>query len=135
MHARLGGLQLAVMRVLWERGEATVVDVLAAIEGERHAAYSTIATVLARLERRGLVSHRTEGRTFIYRATQSEDQVGVSLVEDLIDRAFGGSPSQLVSHLLESDEFNRRELGRIKSLIAEYEAGQARKGKRSRKQK
>ena len=121
MGNRLYGRQLAIMRVLWKQGDATVAEVQSELEVERPLAYSTVATVLARMERKGLVAHRAEGRTFVYRAAVSEDGVGSSMLGELIETVFGGSSTQLVSHLLESREVDSRELGEIKKLVEQHE--------------
>ncbi len=118
---KLGGRQLAVMRVLWDRGEATVAQVQELLDLERPLAYSTVATVISRMEQKGLVTHRVEGRVFYYRPAVSEDGAGQSMVGELVERIFGGSPSELVSHLLESDQVDSGELDRIKQLVRQYE--------------
>lgn len=118
---KLGGRQLAVMRVLWERGEATVADVQELLGSDPPLAYSTVATVLSRMERKGLVTHRVEERQFYYRPTISKDGAGQSMVGELVDRLFGGSPAELVNHLLASDQVDDRELKRIKELVNEHE--------------
>lgn len=118
---KLGGRQLAVMRVLWERGEATVADVQELLGSDPPLAYSTVATVLSRMERKGLVTHRVEDRQFYYRPTISKDGAGQSMVGELVDRLFGGSPAELVNHLLASDQVDDRELKRIKELVNEHE--------------
>lgn len=127
MAHRLGGLQLAIMRALWQRGSGSVAEVQEDISPERQAAYTTVATVLGRMERRGIVTRRPEGRSFIYEPAISEDQLGTSIVSDLVEKAFGGSPSQLVSHLLATEEVDRRELDRIKELVADHEAAHTRR--------
>ena len=65
---RLGDLQLKIMKLLWERREATVAEVHQALARERELAYTTIATMLRKMEARNLVAHREEGRSFVYRA-------------------------------------------------------------------
>jgi len=121
MGYRLHGRQMAIMRVLWKRGESTVAEVQNELEVERPLAYSTVATVLARMERKGLVAHRAEGRTFVYRAAVTEDGVGTSVLADLIETVFGGSPTAMVSHLLRSCEVDSRELRRIRQLVEQHE--------------
>ena len=124
---KLSGRQLAVMRVLWDRGEATAAEVQQSLDLERPLAYSTVATVISRLEKKGLVRHRAEGRVFYYRPAVSQDGAGTSMVGELVDRVFGGSPAELVSHLLESDQVDASELDRIKQLVRQ------RKGRRKKK--
>ena len=116
---RLGDLQLKIMQVLWQRGEGTVSDVFSSAGKERELAYTTISTMLRKMEARGLVAHRTEGRTFIYRAALDEHAVTSNMSEHLIDRFFEGSLSDLVSHLLDTREVSRAELAKIEKLIAE----------------
>lgn len=118
---RLGKLQLAIMRVLWEQEEGTVTDVHEALLPTHGLAHTTIATMLKKMERRALVSHRSEGRRFIYRASVSEDEVTRSMVADLTDRLFDGRASELVSHLLEEHDIDSDELAELRSLIAEAE--------------
>jgi len=80
----LTSLQLDVMRVLWARGEATATEVHADLAPGRRLAPTTVATLLRRLERRGLLAHRTEGRQFVYRPAVSEDAVRSSMVGEVI---------------------------------------------------
>ena len=119
---KLGGRQLAVMRVLWDCGEATVSDVQSRLGLDPPLAYSTVATVLSRMERKGLVTHRAEDRQYYYRPLVSKDGAGQSIIGELVDRLFGGSPAELVNHLLDSDQVDRRELERIKKLVNEHAA-------------
>lgn len=124
---KLSGRQLAIMRVLWDCEEATVAEVQQSLKLERPLAYSTVATVLSRMEQKGLLTHRSEGRVFYYQAAVSEDGIGKSMVGELVDRIFSGSPSELVSHLLESGQVDADELDRIKRLVRRHES-QNRKG-------
>lgn len=116
---RLGDLQLAIMKALWQRGECTVADVFAEISKERDLAYTTIATMLRKMEARGLVHHRAEGRTFVYRAAIDADSVTSNMSGHLLDRLFEGSLADLVCHLLQTRDVSREELARIEKLIAE----------------
>ena len=125
---KLGGRQLAIMRVLWDCEEASVAGVQELLDLERPLAYSTVATVISRMERKGLVTHRAEGRVFYYRPAVSEDGVGESMVGELVERIFGGSPSELVSHVLQSDQVDSGELDRIRQLVRQYERQRKKKG-------
>lgn len=116
---RLGDLQLKIMQVLWARGECGVGDVFADISKERDLAYTTIATMLRKMEARGLVKHRVEGRSFIYRAAIDAGAVTSGMSGHLLDRFFQGSLSELVCHLLETRDVSRDELAKIEKLIAE----------------
>lgn len=114
---RLGDLQLKIMQVLWERGEAAVAEVYESLRGER-LAYTTVATMLRKMETRGLVRHRAEERRFIYRPAVSADQVTQSMSNHVVDRLFEGSLADMVSHLLETREVSRDELTQLEELIA-----------------
>ena len=117
----LGDLQLAIMRTLWSGGEASVAEVHEALEPERGLALTTIATMLAKMEKKGVVEHRAEGRRFIYRPTVSEGQVRRSMVADLTSQLFRGDVFALVNHLLSEHEIDTRELDRLRGLIAAQE--------------
>ncbi|MEQ1895144.1 MAG: BlaI/MecI/CopY family transcriptional regulator [Planctomycetota bacterium] len=117
---RLGDLQVAILRVLWDHGEATVQRVTETLAGKRRAP-TTIATMLTKMEKRGLVDHRVDGRQFVYRAVLSEPEVTHTMVADLTERLFEGDVSALVSHLLKSEEIERDELVRLRALIVERE--------------
>jgi len=113
----LGKLQLAIMRVLWESGEGTVAEVHHALEPSHGLAVTTIATMLKKMEAKGVVDHRTEGRRFVYRPIVSEDAVTRSMVADLKERLFGGSAAALVSHLLQVHEVDDDELEGLRRQI------------------
>jgi BlaI family transcriptional regulator, penicillinase repressor len=117
----LGDLQLAIMRILWSQGESSVADVHEALEPERGLALTTIATMLAKMEKKGVVDHRTEGRKFIYHPTVSEGQVRRSMVADLTSQLFRGDVFALVNHLLSEHEIDTRELDQLRGLIAARE--------------
>jgi predicted transcriptional regulator len=119
----LGELQLAVMRVLWRRREATAAEVHAVLEPERGLALTTVATILQRLEKRGLVAHRGGGRAFVYQATVSEPAVRRSALDSLVRSLFAGDPAALVSELLASDDVSPGDEQRIRALIAERTPG------------
>src|SRR5215471_10964039 len=118
---QLASLQLAIMRVLWET-EATVGEVRDALAAEgRDLAYTTVATMLAKMERKGQVGHRAAGKAFVYRPLLRQDQVSRSMVSDLAQRLFGGDVTLMVSHLLDGCELSPEELARLKALIRKKE--------------
>jgi predicted transcriptional regulator len=116
---QLAELQYAIMRVLWKEGEASVARVQEALGPDRERALTTIATMLLKMEKKGVVAHRTVGRQFLYRARVSEADVRRSMVGDFTRRLFRGDAAALVSHLLEEEEIDPAELARLKALIAE----------------
>ena len=114
---QLTPLQLDLMRVLWERGEASAAEVHTGLTPERRLAPTTVATLLRRLEKRGLVAHRSEGRQFLYRATVAEERAREAMVEELAERLFDGDAARLVHHLLAHHELRPGDLARVRALI------------------
>ena len=115
---RLGNLQLRILQVLWESGPATVADVQVTLGGAQ--AYTTIATMLRKMEDRGLVRHREQGRRFFYEAAVAEGDVARSMAGDLVDRLFAGSLADTVSHLLQTRDISETELLRLEALIKKH---------------
>ena len=113
----LGDLQLAVLHILWEKGEANAQEVHQTLQTQRDAAFTTVATVLSRLDKQKVISHRTEGRTFIYSPLVSEQDVQRSMLNDLKDKAFKGNAATLVSQLLQANDISDTELASVKALI------------------
>ena len=114
---RLGDLQHAIMRVLWREGEAPVAEVHKALEPERGLAPTTIATMLKKMEEKGVVTHRAEGRRYLYRPTVTEAAVRRTMVGEMTERLFRGDVAALVSHLLAEHEVDPDELDELRALI------------------
>lgn len=100
-----------------------MAEVQELLDLERPLAYSTVATVMSRMEQKGLLTHWAEGRVFYYLPAVSEGGVGESMVGELVERIFGGSPSELVNHLLDTDQVDASELDRIKQLVPPCNVG------------
>ena len=113
---RLGDLQLKIMKVLWRIGQASVAEVHEHLVADR-LAYTTVATMLRKMEDRDLVRHREEDRRFIYEAAVEEADVTRGMSDDFLDRLFEGSLSSAVSHLLETRDVSREELAELERLI------------------
>ena len=118
---KLAELQLAIVQVLWDREEATVAEVRAALEPGRCLAHTTIATMLSKMELQGYVTHRNEGRVNVYRPRLKRDAVSRTMVSDLADRLFHGDLTQMVAHLLAGTDVTAEELSQLKQLIADHE--------------
>jgi BlaI family penicillinase repressor len=116
---RLGDLQLQIMKVLWEGGPATVAEVQGKLQGEP-LAYTTVATMLRKMEARQLITHREERRRFIYGPAVSAKDVTRSMADDLVNRLFSGSLAEAMSHLLENREVSHHELVQLQALIENY---------------
>lgn len=115
----LSELQIALMRVLWRRGEASTADVAAELADARGLKHTTVATLLTRLEKRGVVAQRREGRQLFYRALVAEADVRRSMVADLIGALFAGDARQLVAHLVQESDIAPGDLERIKRRLAQ----------------
>ncbi len=115
---QLGALQLAILRVLWERGEASANEVHQALLEEHGLAPTTIATMLKKMEAKALVDHRVDGRVFVYRAVHQQADVERSMVDEFVDRAFLGDSLALVNHLLAAGEIEETEIAALKKKIA-----------------
>jgi BlaI family transcriptional regulator, penicillinase repressor len=113
----LGDLQHAIMAILWERGEATVADVHDALHASRRLAPTTIATMLRKMEEKGVVAHRVDGRQFVYHPVVSQVAVRRSMVRELVERLFGGDPSALVAHLVSEHEVDADELDELRRRL------------------
>ena len=109
--------ELAILRVLWERGPSTVRQVHDVLGRERPAAYTTALKLLQIMTEKGLVERDERDRTHIYRARLSEEQTQRQLVRDLVDRAFGGSATKLVMQALASRRASPDELREIRRAI------------------
>ena len=118
----LSELQIAVMRELWSRQEASTAEVAQALADQRGLAHTTVATLLTRLEKRGVVAARRDGRQLVYRALVSEEQVRRSMVAGLLGSVFGGDAPALVSHLVRESDIGADDLERIKRLLAKAKA-------------
>jgi len=127
---RLTGPQLEILSVLWQRSEATVVDIQQALRAARPLAATTIATLLSRLEKRGLVAYRTEGRQYVYRAVLQERDAQQHALVEVTQGLFAGDVATMVSQLLSSHELRPGDLARVRELI-ETKEQELKKRKRS----
>ena len=113
----LSDLQMDVMRALWSGGERTVAEVTQALAQARGLAHTTVSTLLTRLQKRGVVDARREGRQLIYRALVDEPQVRRSMVSGLLGSLFGGDAQALVAHLVSEDSISADDLAEVRRLL------------------
>ena len=112
--------ELEIMRVIWDKGEATARDIQAALPGDRH--YNSVLTIIRVLERKGHLTHRVDGKAHIYRAKAKQEKSQRKLLGNLIEQVFGGSPAELVLHLVESGELTESDLKEVRTMMAERAA-------------
>ena len=120
--APLTELQREIMEVIWSRDEATVTEVRDALAGRRPLARNTVQTIMVRLEERGWLRHREEGRTFLYRAKVPRTVSLGAKVSQMVDRLFAGSPEEMVTVLIGYRGLTKEEAARIRSMINAAEA-------------
>ena len=120
----MGELQLQVFDILCKLGEGTVYEVQDKFPEAEQPRYMTVLTVLRSLEKKGLATHCTEDRTYIYRPRVSLAEVRKGLLQDVLARAFDGSPRDLVAALLDVDAVTPEVLREVRALIMDSEVAE-----------
>ena len=111
--------ELRLMRVLWDKGEATVGEVVEALTTRPKPAYNTVLTLLRIMERKGYVSHRKDGRAFIFLPQVGRADAGRSALKTLVNRFFEGSTGLLMLNLLQDEQLAPDVLKQLKDRIEE----------------
>ena len=115
--------ELAILRVIWSRGPSTVRQVHEAISRDRETGYTTVLKFMQIMTEKGLVERDESERTHVYQARFTQEQTQERLVSDLLEKAFGGSASQLVMRALAAKPASADELAQIRRLLDELEGG------------
>jgi predicted transcriptional regulator len=118
--------ELAILRVIWQRGPSTVRDVHEALSATQASGYTTVLKLLQIMTDKGLVTRDESQRAHVYDSRLSERRTQRQLLGDLVDRAFGGSSAQLVLHALSDRPASSEELRHIRALLDELERGDPR---------
>ena len=116
---RLGKVQLQIMQILWQRGQATAKEITDELNRHKPTAHSTVQTLLRKLEDKGAVTHVVQDRTFIFRPVHEEVEVTTTATRDLLARLFNNSAYGLVSHLIQHEKISPQEMQRLRELIKE----------------
>jgi predicted transcriptional regulator len=111
--------ELEILRVIWERGPSTVRQVHEALVGTRETGYTTTLKLMQIMADKRLVDRDESSRTHVYTARMSEEHTQGQLLNDLVDRAFGGSAAALVLRALSTQSTSDEELQEIRKLIDE----------------
>ena len=114
---RLGVLQKAVMEAVWELGEASVQQVCDRVNREPLPAYTTILSVMQKLEKAGWLTHRAEGRSYVYLPSRSRQEAGATSLRSFIDGVFRGDRLLLFQHLLADETLSDEDLKALKTMI------------------
>ncbi len=120
-HTTLTPQELEIMKLVWQRGDATVRDVYEALLGRRKIAYTTVMTMMKILEEKGYLKKRRQERAFLYRPTQPKNQVIGGMIREFIDRVFNGSAEPLLVHLVKSRHLSEKDLRKIARMVEESE--------------
>jgi predicted transcriptional regulator len=113
----LGYLQAQVMEFVWDRGEATVADVVEYLGRRRAITYTTALVAMQKLEKKGWLTHRAAGRAYVYSPVRSRSKTQVGILREMLDAVFGGDPKLLVSQLLDARPWSSNDLADLKKLI------------------
>ncbi|WP_035348860.1 BlaI/MecI/CopY family transcriptional regulator [Edaphobacter aggregans] len=114
--------ELRIMRILWDRGESLVSDLVSALPADAPLAYTSVLTTVRILEQKGYVQHRQEGRAFLYSPCVAQHDASRSEVRHVLHRFFDNSREQLMLSLLGDGDITPQELQRLKEAIAQAEA-------------
>ena len=110
-----------VLRLVWQLGEATVQQVCDALPARRKVAYKTVQTLLRRLEEKGYLHHKIEGKAHIFAPAIQREQVVKRTVLDFLDRLFGGDPRPLMQFLAEDGRIDVEDIEELRKLIEKPE--------------
>jgi len=116
---KLGAVQLQIMQVLWQKGQATAREVTEELNQDKPTAHTTVQTLLRQLEAKGAITHDVQDRTFIYRPLSQENEVTTTAAHQLLVRFFNNSVSGFVAHLLKNEKIDDEEMKRLRQLIEE----------------
>lgn len=125
--------QREIMEIVWEHEEVTVSEVRDILAKRRELARNTVQTMIVRLEEKGWLKHREEGRTFVYSAKRPRTMSLGAKVSQMVDRLFAGSPEEMVTALLKYRGLSPDEAERIRAMIGEAEAKPKRNSRQRRK--
>src|ERR1700688_1544381 len=117
--------ELRLMKMLWQRGESAVGELVAAMPEGSALAYNSVLTTIRILEQKGYVRHRQEGRAFLYSPAVAEYEAGRTEVRHMLQRFFGNSRERLLLSLLGDEEITPEELRRLKDAIAAAEIAES----------
>jgi len=106
-----------ILRLVWQRGAATVQQVQQALPAHRRVAYKTVQTLLRRLEEKGYLTHKLEGKAHVFRPAVQREAVVKRTVLDFLDRLFGGDPRPLMHFLAEDGRIDAEDIEDLKKLV------------------
>lgn len=120
--AKLTDAELRLMNIIWDHAPISVQGVVDALPPDLDLAYSTVLTTMRILEEKGFLSHTKEGRAFVYHPVIAREDASRSALKYVLDRFFGSKPELLVQNILGDEDLSKKELAKLKKLIAEAES-------------
>jgi BlaI family transcriptional regulator, penicillinase repressor len=120
-HNTLTPQELEIMKLVWQRGAATVRDVYEVLLERRKIAYTTVMTMMKILETKGYLKKRRRDRAFLYRPAHPKNQIIGGMIREFIDRVFNGSAEPLLVHLVKTRHLREKDLQKIVRLVEESE--------------
>ena len=117
----LGPLQRTVLEMVWELEEASAHQIRERLNQNKDLAYTTVLSAMQKLEKAGWLKHRSEGRTYVYYATQTRDQAGAKSVKGFLKRVFAGDALAVFQHLISESNLNQEDLAELKQMIKQKE--------------
>ena len=114
---RLTDQELKIMKIIWDREQATVRDVYEELLSDRRVAYTTVMTMMGILEQKGHLRKSSRGRAYVYRPARPKQQVVGSIVQDFVSKVFDGSARPLLVHLAENQDISEAELEEISRML------------------
>jgi BlaI family transcriptional regulator, penicillinase repressor len=120
----LSKAEMEVARIVWNLGEASVREVFSAFPPRRKIDFNTVQTYLRRLETKGYLRNRRQGRNLVYRSRVRADQVIRETIDDLVNRLFDGQVVPLLHHLIRDRSIGEEDLGKLRRMIGQLEAEQ-----------
>jgi len=115
----LGELQRMALETVWALGEASVHQVRERLNGRRKLAYTTVLTVMQKLEKAGWLEHRNEGKSYVYTPALSREEAGAGSVRGFLKRVFEGDAMTLFQHLIRESDLSDEELNELRAMIEE----------------
>ncbi len=113
--------ELEILSVLWEKGEATVREVFEVINSQKGTSYTTVLKLMQIMHEKGLVERNEDARAHVYRAKVKQNETGKQMLNEVMDKVFGGSALKLVQQVLENETTSAEEMSEIRKMIEQAE--------------
>lgn len=117
----LSDSELEVMKILWEKGEGTVRDILDELGHKKNLAFNTVMTFMVRMHRKGYLSRRKVGGTYIYSPQVNKAKTLTKILDSVIGRVFDGALEPLVTYIAESKKLSSQQIQKLKGIVGESE--------------